>query len=199
MGIQWFNTTAKMMKSIICVVLVAGVFAEAEPKSDADAYLRPAGLSGLTLANHPYGIAGSPYGYPASAYGYGATPYGYAASPYGYRYHDIGKRSADANVYSGHPSYLGYGLTGYPGYGYPLAYAGVNQAANAFHPYSDYPYHALGKRSADADADTDAYLGAYGYPSPLSYGYGYAPRGYGFSPSVYGYPHNLQRVYGYGL
>merc|ERR1711973_457269 len=178
MGIQWFNTTAKMMKSIICVVLVAGVFAEAEPKSDADAYLRPAGLSGLTLANHPYGIA---------------------TSPYGYGYHGIGKRSADANVYSGHPSYLGYGLTGYPGYGYPLAYAGVNQAANAFHPYSGYPYHALGKRSADADADTDAYLGAYGYPSPLSYGYGYAPRGYGFSPSVYGYPHNLQRVYGYGL
>merc|ERR1711872_577505 len=167
MGIQWFNKTAKMMKSIICIVLVAGVFAEAEPKSDADAYLRAAGLSGLTLANHPYGIAASPYGYPASAYGYGAAPYGYAASPYGY--------------------------------GYPLAYAGVNQAANAFHPYSGYPYHALGKRSADADADTDAYLGAYGYPSPLSYGYGYAPRGYGFSPSVYGYPHNLQRVYGYGF
>merc|ERR1711872_658937 len=183
MGIQWFNTTAKMMKSIICVVLVAG-------------------LSGLTLANHPYGIATSPYGYTASAYGYGAAPYGYAASPYGYGYHSIGKRSADANVYSGHPSYLGYGLTGYPGYGYPLAYAGVNQAANAFHPYSGYPYHALGKRSADADADTDAYLGAYGYPSPLSYGYGFAPRGYGYSPSVpsvYGYPRNVQRIYGYGF
>merc|ERR1711973_799568 len=135
MGIQWFNKTAKMMKSIICVVLVAGVFAEAEPKSDADAYLRPAGLSGLTLANHPYGKAAATYGY-----------------------HDIGKRSADANVYSGHPGYLGYGLTGYPGYGYPLTYAGVNQAANAFHPYSGYPYHALGKRSADAEADTDAYL-----------------------------------------
>merc|ERR1711973_884862 len=196
MGIQWFNTTAKMMKSIICVVLVAGVFAEAEPKSDADAYLRPAGLSGLTLANHPYGIAGSPYGYTASAYGYGAAPYGYAASPYGYGYHSIGKRSADANVYSGHPSYLGYGLTGYPGYGYPLAYAGVNQAANAFHPYSGYPYHALGKRYADA------YNGAYGYPSSLSYGYGYAPRGYEYSPSVpsvYGYPRNVQRIYGYGF
>merc|ERR1711973_344006 len=187
MGIQWFNKTAKMMKSIICVVLVAGVFAEAEPKSDADAYLRAAGLSGLTLANHPYGIATSPYGYPASAYGYGAAPYGYAASPYGYGYHGIGKRSADANVYSGHPGYLGYGLTGYPGYGYPLTYAGVDQATNAFHPF--------GKRSADADA----YLGAYGYPSPLSYGYGYAPRGYGYSPSVYGYPHNVQQVYGYGL
>merc|ERR1711973_277993 len=192
MGIQWFNKTAKMMKSIICVVLVAGVFAEAEPKSDADAYLRAAGLSGLTLANHPYGMAAATYGYPASAYGYGAAPYGYAASPYGYGYHGIGKRSADANVYSGHPGYLGYGLTGYPGYGYPLTYAGVNQAANAFHPYSGYPYHALGKRSADAEADTDAYLGAYGYGS--------APRGYGYSrysPSVYGYPHNFQRVYGY--
>merc|ERR1711973_901302 len=192
MGIQWFNTTAKMMKSIICVVLVAGVFAEAEPKSDADAYLRPAGLSGLTLANHPYG-------YPASAYGYGAAPYGYAASPYGYGYHGIGKRSADANVYSGHPGYLGYGLTGYPGYGYPLTYAGVNQAANAFRPYSGYPYHALGKRSADADVDTDAHLGAYGYPSPLSYGYGFSPRGYRYSPSVYGYPNNAQSIYGYGF
>merc|ERR1711973_28700 len=195
MGIQWFNTTAKMMKSIICVVLVAGVFAEAEPKSDADAYLRPAGLSGLTLANHPYGIAASPYGYPASAYGYGGAPYGYAASPYGYGYHSIGKRSADANVYSGHPNYLGYGLTGYPGYGYPLTYAGVNQAAKAFRPYSGYPYHALGKRSADADAN----IGAYGYPSPLSYGYGYSLRGYEYSPSVYGYPNNAQRIYGYGF
>merc|ERR1711973_59385 len=176
MGIQWFNKTAKMMKSIICVVLVAGV-------------------SGLTLANHPYGIAAATYGYPATAYGYGAAPYGYG-------YHGIGKRSADANVYSGHPGYLGYGLTGYPGYGYPLTYAGVNQATNAFHPYSGYPYHALGKRSADAEADADAYNGAYGYPSSLSYGYGYAPRGYEYStsvPSVYGYPRNVQRIYGYGF
>merc|ERR1711973_280772 len=213
MGIQWFNTSTKMMKSIVFAALVAAVYADAEPKADADAYLGYTGLTQGVRGVHGVpgvqGIAGlgyaAPYGYAASPYAYGvqglaglgyAAPYGYAASPYGYGYHSIGKRSADAEP--AYPGYLGY-TAGLAGYGYASPYYGANLAGYRAYPYASYgafPHHALGKRSADADADA-AYLGAYnGYASPFNYGYGYNSRAYGYPyRALNSYGH---RAYGYG-
>merc|ERR1711973_1014725 len=190
MGIQWFNTSTKMMKSIVFAALVAAVYADAEPKADADAYL---GYTGLTQGVR--GVHGVPGVQGLAGLGY-AAPYGYAASPYGYGYHSIGKRSADAEP--AYPGYLGY-TAGLAGYGYASPYYGANLAGYRAYPYASYgafPHHALGKRSADADADA-AYLGANnGYASPFSYGYGYNSRAYGYpyrALNSYG-----PRAYGYG-
>merc|ERR1712241_1653175 len=64
-------------------------------------------------------------------------------------------------------STLGYSRLGYsyPGYGYSsYAYPRV---------YSNYGYHSIGKREAEAEpeADPEAYYAAYGYAAPYAYGY----------------------------
>merc|ERR1711973_37718 len=201
MGIQWSTESTNMMKLVICAVLIAAVYADAEPKADADAYLGYTGLTqGVHGVNGVRGLAGLGY---AAPYGYAASPYAYGALPYGYGFHGIGKRSADAEP--AYPGYLGYGAglagfgAGLAGYGYASPYYGSNLAGYRAYPYATYgayPHHALGKRSADADADA-AYRGAYnGYASPFNYGYGY-------NPITYGYPYRAlntygHRAYGYG-
>merc|ERR1711973_74081 len=178
MGIQWSTESTNMMKSVICAVLIAAVYADAEPKADANAYLGYTGLTqgvhGVHGVNGVRGLAGLGY---AAPFGYAASPYAYGAFPYGY-------------------GYLGYGA-GLAGYGYASPYFGSNLAGYRAYPYAAYgayPHHALGKRSADADA---AYLGAYnGYASPFNYGYGYNPITYGYpNPALNTYGH---RAYGYG-
>merc|ERR1712200_308248 len=89
MGIQLSVSTIKMMKSIFFACLVAAVYAEAEPKADADAYYG-LGYSGVVPGYTGYALPGAyrPY----AAYGAYATPtyntyggytgYGYAARSY---------------------------------------------------------------------------------------------------------------------
>merc|ERR1711931_376393 len=125
MGIQLSVSTIKMMKSIFFACLVAAVYAEAEPKADADAYYGP-GYSGIVPGYTGYALPGYT-GY--AGYGAYATPayntyrgYGYA----GLRGHYIGKREAeaepeaDADAYYGYNYNLGYNNLGY-GYAAPIA------------------------------------------------------------------------------
>merc|ERR1712107_568434 len=88
---RWIKTY-NMMKSILFAALVAAVYADAEPKADADAY-----------------YYGGYYG--LGAYGYRS----YGAFPYSYVYHAIGKRSADAEPTADADAY-------YYGYSAPYAY-----------------------------------------------------------------------------
>merc|ERR1711922_79284 len=71
MGIQLSVSTIKMMKSIFFACLVAAVYAEAEPKADADAYYG-LGYSGVVPGYTGYALPGAyrPY----AAYGAYATP-----------------------------------------------------------------------------------------------------------------------------
>merc|ERR1711926_42103 len=120
MGIQWSTESTNMMKSVICAVLIAAVYADAEPKADADAYLGYTGLTqGVHGVNGVRGLAGLGY---AAPYGYAASPYAYGTLPYGYGFHGIGKRSADADAaYRG--AYNGYASPFNYGYGYnPITY-----------------------------------------------------------------------------
>merc|ERR1712241_376118 len=169
---------AHKMKIFFFVLLVAGVWAEpeAEPKAEADPQ-----YYGYALG-HNLGYSGLTYGYPTYGYRSYASPGVYS----GYGYHSIGKREAEAEPkakadpylygYGGYGlgySSLGYsGLTyGYPGYGYSsYAYPRV---------YSNYEYHSIGKREAEAEPEADP--DAYGY-NRLGYsrlGYGYSRLGYG--------------------
>merc|ERR1711970_1489207 len=107
MGIQLSVSTNKMMKSISFACLVAAVYAEAEPKADADAYY------GLGYSGVVPGYTG--YAPPAyNTYG-GYTGYGYA----GLRGHYIGKREAEAEpeAEADADAYYGYGYNNL-GYGY---------------------------------------------------------------------------------
>merc|ERR1712240_916210 len=70
-----------------------------------------------------------------------------------------------------------YGTYGYaaPFNGYNTAFNGYNAYAYGARPYGynaynygSYPYHAIGKRSADAEADADAFYGSYGYAAPFN-------------------------------
>merc|ERR1712200_157068 len=120
MGIQLSVSTIKMMKSIFFACLVAAVYAEAEPKADADAYYG-LGYSGVVPGYTGYALPGAyrPY----AAYGAYATPtyntyagytgYGYA----GLRGHYIGKREAEAEAEADADAYYGYGYSNL-GYGY---------------------------------------------------------------------------------
>merc|ERR1712200_137186 len=122
MGIQLSVSTIKMMKSIFFACLVAAVYAEAEPKADADAYYG-LGYSGVVPGYTGYALPGAyrPY----AAYGAYATPtyntyggytgYGYA----GLNRHFIGKREAEAEpeAEADADAYYGYGYNNL-GYGY---------------------------------------------------------------------------------
>merc|ERR1712214_94589 len=181
MGIQLSVSTIKMMKSIFFACLVAAVYAEAEPKADADAY-------------YGLGYSGVVPGYTGYAgYGAYATPayntyrgYGYA----GLRGHYIGKREAEAEPEADADAYYGYnyGL----GYAAPIArtyaaapvatvartyaapvttvtrpyaaygaYATPTYSAYAGYGYAGLNSHYIGKREAEAEpeADADAYYG----------------------------------------
>merc|ERR1711884_82937 len=128
MGIQLSVSSINMMKSIFFACLVAAVYAEAEPKADADAYYG-LGYSGVVPGYTGYALPGytgysgyGAYATPAySAYG-GYTGYGYA----GLRGHYIGKREAeaepeaDADAYYGYNYGLGYNINNL-GYAAPIA------------------------------------------------------------------------------
>merc|ERR1712045_1060604 len=102
MGIQLSVSTIKMMKSIFFACLVAAVYAEAEPKADADAYYG-LGYSGALPGYTGYAGYGA-YATPAySAYG-GYAGYGYA----GLRGHYIGKREAEAEPEADADAFYGY-------------------------------------------------------------------------------------------
>merc|ERR1712137_450506 len=162
MGTVWLIagwTNKIIMKSIVFAFLLAAVYAEAEPKADAD----PALL---------YGAYG--YGYP-STYAYGASPYAYSAYaghygyPYGYSaYRHFGKRSADAEAEpkadadaEAEPALL-YGAYGYPTYGAYSAYSAYRPyaysayAGHYGYPYGYSAYRHFGKRSADAEPEANA-------------------------------------------
>merc|ERR1712168_1674770 len=123
MGIQLSVSTIKMMKSIFFACLVAAVYAEAEPKADADAYYG-LGYSGVVPGYTGYALPGYT-GY--AGYGAYATPAYTAYGGYtGLRGHYIGKREAeaepeaDADAYYGYNYGLGYNNLGY-GYAAPIA------------------------------------------------------------------------------
>merc|ERR1712214_95245 len=112
MGIQLSVSTIKMMKSIFFACLVAAVYAEAEPKADADAYYG-LGYIGVVPGYTGYALPGYT-GY--AGYGAYATPAYNTYRGYGYaglnsRY--IGKREAEAepeaDAYYGYNYGLGYG------------------------------------------------------------------------------------------
>merc|ERR1711884_990825 len=80
MGIQLSVSSINMMKSIFFACLVAAVYAEAEPKADADAYYG-LGYSGVVPGYTGYALPGYT-GY--AGYGAYATPAYNTYSGYGY-------------------------------------------------------------------------------------------------------------------
>merc|ERR1739848_427687 len=133
MGIQLSVSTIKMMKSIFFACLVAAVYAEAEPKADADAFYGYNGYNGLVSGYTGYALpayrsyAAPAYRtYAAPAYTTGYANYGYAGLNAG---HYIGKREAEAepeaDAFYGTYGYNGLSGLGYSGlgYGYASTYA----------------------------------------------------------------------------
>merc|ERR1712214_17526 len=209
MGIQLSVSSVNMMKSIFFACLVAAVYAEAEPKADADAYYG-LGYSGVVPGYTGYALPGYT-GY--VGYGAYATPayntyrgYGYA----GLRGHYIGKREAEAEPEADADAYYGYnyGL----GYAAPIArtyaaapvatvartyaaavatvarpyaaygaYATPTYSAYAGYGYAGLNSHYIGKREAEAEAEPEADADAYyGY----NYGLGYNNLGYGYAAPI---------------
>merc|ERR1712203_1342895 len=132
MGIQLSVSTIKMMKSIFFACLVAAVYAEAEPKADADAFYNygyngynglVSGYTGYALPAYRSYAAPAYRTYAAPAYTTGYANYGYAGLNSG---HYIGKREAeaepeaDADAFYGYNYGLGYNTLGY-GYASPIA------------------------------------------------------------------------------
>merc|ERR1712168_1540514 len=159
MGIQLSVSTIKMMKSIFFACLIAAVYAEAEPKADADAYYG-LGYSGVVPGYTGYALPGYT-GY--AGYGAYATPayntyrgYGYA----GLRGHYIGKREAEAEPEADADAFYGYnyGL----GYGY---------AAPIARTYAAAPVATVARTYAAAPIATVARSYAVA-PIARSYGYG---------------------------
>merc|ERR1739847_91138 len=110
MGIQLSVSTIKMMKSIFFACLVAAVYAEAEPKAEADAFY---GYNGLVGGYTGYALPAY-RSYAAPAYTTGYANYGYAGLNAG---HYIGKREAEAEPEA--DAYYGtYGYNGLSGLGY---------------------------------------------------------------------------------
>merc|ERR1712242_533305 len=143
MGIQLSVSTNKMMKSIFFACLVAAVYAEAEPKADADAYYG-LGYSGVVPGYTGYALPGYT-GY--AGYGAYATPTyntygGYTGHGYaGLNRHFIGKREADADAYYGYGyNNLGYGYNNL-GYGY-AARSYAAPVTTVARPYAAYGAHA---------------------------------------------------------
>merc|ERR1711922_52669 len=165
MGIQLSVSTIKMMKSIFFACLVAAVYAEAEPKADADAYYG-LGYSGVVPGYTGYALPGAyrPY----AAYGAYATPtyntyggytgYGYA----GLNSHYIGKREAEAEpeADADADAYYGYGYNNL-GYGYNnlgYGYAARSYAAPVATVARSYSVAPIAR--------------SYGYGLTGAYGYG---------------------------
>merc|ERR1739847_60317 len=127
MGIQLSVSTIKMMKSIFFACLVAAVYAEAEPKAEADAFYNygyngynglVSGYTGYALPAYRSYAAPAYRTYAAPAYTTGYANYGYAGLNTG---HYIGKREAEAEPEA--DAYYGtYGYSGL-GYGYARTYA----------------------------------------------------------------------------
>merc|ERR1712200_228633 len=168
MGIQLSVSTIKMMKSIFFACLVAAVYAEAEPKADADAYYG-LGYNGVVPGYTGYALPGAyrPY----AAYGAYATPtyntyagytgYGYA----GLRGHYIGKREAEAEAEADADAYYGYGYNNL-GCGYAARSYAAAPVATVARTYAT-PVTTVARPYA-------AY-GAYATPTCNAYaGYGYA-------------------------
>merc|ERR1712141_202913 len=155
MGIQLSVSTIKMMKSIFFACLVAAVYAEAEPKADADAFYNY-GYNGYNgLVSGYTGYAPPAYRtYAAPAYTTGYANYDYAGLNAG---HYIGKREAEAepeaDAYYGTYGYNGLSGLGYSGLGY--GYARTYAAAPVARTYAAAPL-----------------VRSYGYGSTGSYGYG---------------------------
>merc|ERR1712200_380749 len=185
MGIQLSVSTIKMMKSIFFACLVAAVYAEAEPKADADAYYG-LGYSGVVPGYTGYSLPGAyrPY----AAYGAYASPtystYGGYTGYAGLNRHFIGKREAEAEpeAEADADAYYGYGYNNL-GYGYNnlgYGYAARSYAAPVATVARTYaapvttvarPYAAYG---AYATPTYNASLG-YGYASPIARTYAAAP------------------------
>merc|ERR1712198_181307 len=213
MGIQCSTGTTKMMKSLVFAALVAAAYADA----DADAYYSAYGYGFPTpyYGQNAFGYSGYPYSfgtyeaYPVrsmnkrsadaeadadhyySSYGHSAQPYPYGMYNYGaFPFHSMFKRSADADADADHyySSFnYGYAAPFNNGFGYetysahPFNYGPYN--------YGSFPFHAMGKRSADAEADADQYYS--------SYGYGYAAPFNGYNSYAYGaYPYGMFNTYG---
>merc|ERR1712045_787397 len=214
MGIQLSVSTIKMMKSIFFACLVAAVYAEAEPKAEADAFYNygyigynglVSGYTGYALPAYRSYAAPAYRTYAAPAYTTGYANYGYAGLNAG---HYIAKREAEAEPEAEADAFYGY--SGYHGYsglynGYSSYRPAVYTTSYARPVYSSYGYsrpavyggyhHAgyYGKRSAEAEPEAEAYYGSYGYSaySPVYSGYTSYSRpvysGYGYSRLGYGY------------
>merc|ERR1739847_168581 len=158
MGIQLSVSTIKMMKSIFFACLVAAVYAEAEPKAEADAFYGYNGLvsgyTGYALPAYRSYAAPAYRTYAAPAYTTGYANYGYAGLNAG---HYIGKREAEAepeaDAYYGTYGYNGLSGLGYSGLGY--GYASTYAAAPVARSYAAAPIAR-----------------SYGYGLTGSYGYG---------------------------
>merc|ERR1739848_8373 len=160
MGIQLSVSTIKMMKSIFFACLVAAVYAEAEPKADADAFYGYNGYNGLVSGYTGYALPAYRT-YAAPAYTTGYANYGYAGLNAG---HYIGKREAEAepDAYYGTYGYNGLSSLGYSGLGY--GYARTYAAAPVARTYAAAP---LVRSYAAAPIAS-----SYGYGLTGSYGYG---------------------------
>merc|ERR1712212_237333 len=183
MGIQLSVSTIKMMKSIFFACLVAAVYAEAEPKADADAFYNygyngynglVSGYTGYALPAYRSYAAPAYRTYTAPAYTTGYANYGYAGLNAG---HYIGKREAEPEPEADAEAFYGYNglFNGYNGYALP-AYR--SYAAPAYRTrYANYGYaglnagHYIGKREAEAEPEADAYYGTYGYNGLSGLGY----------------------------
>merc|ERR1712241_1322339 len=167
MGIQLSVSTIKMMKSIFFACLVAAVYAEAEPKAEADAFYGYNGLvsgyTGYALPAYRSYAAPAYRTYAAPAYTTGYANYGYAGLNAG---HYIGKREAEAepeaDAYYGTYGYNGLSSLGYSGLGY--GYARTYAAAPVARTYAAAP---LVRSYAAAPIAS-----SYGYGLTGSYGYG---------------------------
>merc|ERR1712168_218865 len=191
MGIQLSVSTIKMMKSIFFACLVAAVYAEAEPKADADAFYNygyngynglVSGYTGYALPAYRSYAALAYRTYASPAYTTGYANYGYAGLNAG---HYIGKREAEAEPEADAEAFYGYNglFNGYNGYALPAyrSYAAPayrTYAAPAYTTgYANYGYaglnagHYIGKRESYAEPEADAYYGAYGYNGLSGLGY----------------------------
>merc|ERR1712198_700221 len=173
MGIQCSTGTTKMMKSIVFAALVAAAYADA----DADAYYSAYG----------YGFP-TPY-YGQNAFGYSGYPYSFGTYE-AYPVRSMNKRSADAEADADHYySSFNYGSAAPFNNGFSYETYSAHPFNYGPYNYGSFPFHAMGKRSADAEADADQYYS--------SYGYGYAAPFNGYNSYAYGaYPYGMFNTYG---
>merc|ERR1712198_595245 len=140
-------------------------------------------------ADHYYSSYGHGYAAPFNgfnSYAYSAQPYPYGMYNYGaFPFHSMFKRSADADADHYYSSFnYGYAAPFNNGFSYetysahPFNYGPYN--------YGSFPFHAMGKRSADADADV--FYSNYGYAAPYGFGSGaYSQASFPFGYRSFGY------------